>query len=252
MTHSISIVTAVHSASAPFLTDAYASLRTQDLPSGWTWEWCVQEDGDGVNAVAYVPADRRVTIRSSRQGGPHVARNMAFARSVGELVRNLDSDDQLTAGALARDIHVLTTHHDVGWTTSAVLDLLPDGSYSSFTLGDPADGRLPRGSMYEYWKTSNRPQVHPATLCVRRPLLALLGGWMALPASEDTGLLLSLDAVADGWFTGETGMVYRKHEGQMTAHPDHSQGQEWEARMSLIHERVAALRGYQQTVHPSP
>ncbi|WP_329393032.1 glycosyltransferase [Streptomyces lydicus] len=241
----ISIVTPVHGEGVHFLPEAYASLRTQELPDGWSWEWCVQEDGADVQASAQLPTDDpRIRISASRRGGPHVARTMAFARSTGVYVKNLDADDQLTPGTLARDIAVLEEHPAVGWTTSRAIDLLEDGSTVSFELGDPEPGQLPRGSAYGFWAENRRPQIHPATLCVRRPLLALLGGWMALPASGDTGLLLGLDALADGWFLGETGLLYRKHGGQITTHPDHQAGPEWEARMSLIQEHADALRAW--------
>jgi hypothetical protein len=52
----------------------------------------------------------------------------------------LDADDQLTPGALARDIEVLSKYADIGRTTSRVVDLLPDGS----TVGFDAD---PLGSL---------------------------------------------------------------------------------------------------------
>jgi hypothetical protein len=65
---------------------------------------------------------------------------------------------------------------------------------------------------------------------------------MALPASEDTALLMALDVMADGWFIGETGLHYRKHPGQTTAHPDHRGGDEWEARMGAIRKHAEALR----------
>ncbi|WP_405659606.1 glycosyltransferase family 2 protein [Streptomyces sp. NBC_00079] len=240
----VSVVTPVHGEGVKFLPEAYTSLRSQDLPDGWSWEWCVQEDGDDVQSSAHLPADDpRIRISASRRGGPHVARTLAFARSTGVYVRNLDADDQLTAKALARDIAVLEEHPAVGWTTSRVLDLLDDGSTVSFD-GDPEPGRLPRGSAYAFWAEHRRPGIHPATLCVRRPLLALLGGWMALPASGDTGLLLGLDALADGWFTGDTGLMYRKHPGQITTHPNHRAGAEWEARMSLIEEHAKALHAW--------
>ncbi|MGW9042786.1 glycosyltransferase family 2 protein [Streptomyces lydicus] len=243
MNRLISIVTPVHGEGVHFLPEAYASLRAQELPDGWSWEWCVQEDGADVHASAQLPAgDPRIRISASRRGGPHVARTMAFARSAGVYVKNLDADDQLTPGTLARDIAVLEKHPAVGWTTSRAIDLLEDGSTVSFEFGDPEPGRLPRGSAYGFWAEHRRPRIHPATLCVRRPLLALLGGWMALPASGDTGLLLGLDALADGWFLGETGLLYRKHGGQITTHPDHKAGPEWEARMSLIQEHADALR----------
>jgi len=244
----VSVVTPVHGGAVRFLPDAYASLLQQDLPDGWSWQWCVQEDGSDVRARSYLPADDpRIRVAASRAGGPHVARTMAFARSTGAYVKTLDADDQLTAGTLARDLAVLEEDASVGWTTSRVVDLLEDGSTVSFESSDPQPGRLPRGSAFGFWAEHHRPQVHPATLCVRRSLLALLGGWMALPASGDTGLLLGLDALADGWFVGETGLAYRKHGGQITAHPDHRSGAEWEARMSLIRERAEAIRAWADT-----
>ncbi|WP_371129954.1 glycosyltransferase family 2 protein [Streptomyces sp. 2231.1] len=237
-------MTPVHSDGTRFLAEAYASLEAQTLPADWSWEWCVQEDGDGVNSAARLPPnDPRIHIGSSRRGGPHVARTMAFARSTGEYVKNLDSDDRLAPGVLARDISVLISRPDIGWTTSRVVDLLEDGTTRTFE-SDPESGLLPSGSSYAFWDKHRRPQVHPATLCVRRPLLALLGGWMALPASGDTGLLLGLDALSNGWFSREIGLIYRKHAGQITTHPAHRAGPEWEARMSLIQEHALALRAW--------
>ncbi|WDT55776.1 glycosyltransferase family 2 protein [Streptomyces sp. G7(2002)] len=242
MTQFISIVTPVHDTALSFLPEAFASLRAQELPDGWEWEWLVQVDG---GKEADVPVDIRedshVKVSDNRRGGPGVARTMAWGRSRGELVKVLDADDILPAGALARDIEVMETHPSVGWTVCRVLDLMPDGSLGHNTLGDPEAGLLARGDLYAYWKSTHRPQVHPASLCVRERLIAEAGGWMALPASEDTALLMALDVMADGWFIGETGLHYRKHQGQTTAHPDHRSGAEWEARMAAIRKRAEAL-----------
>ncbi|WP_424864081.1 glycosyltransferase [Streptomyces sp. MMS24-I29] len=238
----ISIVTAVHPGGLPYLGAAYASLDSQVLPNGWTWEWCLQADGSDVAVREALPQpdDPRIRIGSSRKGGPAVARTMAFARSVGELIKVLDADDELTAGALARDIAALEAHPQIGWATSRVLDLMPDGSLVGFE-GDPPAGLIARGAVLTHWRQHHRAQVHPATLCVRRDLVMLLGGWMALPASEDTGLLTALSVLSEGYFTSETGLRYRKHAGQSTAHPDHGQGAEWAARMSIIEARADAL-----------
>lgn len=238
----ISVLTAVHEGARPFLPAAYASLTVQELPPGWSWEWCVQEDGSHVVAkdVLPEPSDPRVHIGASRKGGPAVTRTMAFARSTGSLIKVLDADDELTAGALARDIAVLEADASVGWTTSRVVDLMPDGSLLGFE-GDPAPGVIPQGDVLSHWRVHRRPQVHPATLCARRDLVTLLGGWMALPASEDTGLLTALSVLAKGYFVPEIGLRYRKHNAQSTAHPEHSAGEEWEARMHLIKERAEAL-----------
>ncbi|WTX00918.1 glycosyltransferase family 2 protein (plasmid) [Streptomycetaceae bacterium NBC_01309] len=238
----LSLVTPVHAAAIGFLPDAYGSLLIQQLPEDWTWEWRVHEDGPHVGAADVLPVDhdRRIRISSSRVGGPHVSRTMAFAHSIGVLVKTFDADDRLTEGALARDILALR-NPAVGWATSAALDLMPDGSLEAPPEVDPPPGLLPRGSLYDFWSRNHYPRVHPATLCVRRELLALKGGWMALPASGDTGLLLGLSALSDGWFTAECGLHYRRHPGQTTAHPHHNRGPDWKARMSLIMEHTQAL-----------
>lgn len=237
----IDVITAVHAPSADFLTDAYKSLCQQELPAGWDWRWIIQEDGQTDAVRPHVPDDSRVVFTQGRPGGPGVARTMALARSTGPYVKVLDADDQLTPGALSRDLAVLESTPDLGWTTSRVLDLFPDGSTAGFE-GDPEDGPLARGVVFDYWKSNNfRAQVHPATLFIRRDLLLALGGWMALPASEDTGLLLALNTVSRGYFIREYGLLYRKWPGQMTAQPTHTDTAERDARMTVIASRVNAL-----------
>jgi len=240
----LSVVTAVHGPSVKYLSEAYASLLAQELPEGWEWEWLVQEDGVGVGAAVHLPVDDvRVRISAARHGGPHVARTVALGRSQGSLIKVLDADDVLLPGALARDIALLTGRPEIGWTTARALDLLPDGSTRRHQ-GDPDAGLITRGTVLEGWRVSRRPMVHPATLCARRELVVLCGGWMALPASGDTGLLLGLDALQDGWLLDEPGMLYRVHPDQITQHPHHSEGEEWEARMQVMEERAEALHSW--------
>ncbi|NEB00533.1 glycosyltransferase family 2 protein [Streptomyces sp. SID13726] len=244
MTRHITVVTAVHAPSARFLPEAWASLRAQELPGGWEWRWVVQEDGRTDEVRPYVPDNPRVTFRQGRPGGPGVARTMALAHAHGTYVRILDADDQLTPGALARDLAALEADPALGWAVSRALDRLPDGSTAGFP-GDPAEGPLDRGAVLAHWAAHDfLAQVHPATLCVRRELLLALGGWMALPASEDTGLLLALDAVSRGWFTAEPGLLYRKWEGQVTGQPAHVDPAERTARMAVVEARARALAGW--------
>lgn len=217
----ISIVTAVHEPAAEFLDDAYRSIVPQQLPKGWKWEWLVQEDGETETVSNAIPQDERVSFDSGRAFGAGLgaaaARNLALARSVGDVIKILDADDQLLPNALLNDLKALS-QPNVGWTTSAVLDLLPDGSTATWDFDDPAGGRIIRGSMVDWWQAHDyRPQVHPATLAIHRTLIDCLGGWMALPFSEDTGLFLAASAATDGWFSEEPGMLYRKWPGQMTA-----------------------------------
>jgi glycosyltransferase involved in cell wall biosynthesis len=237
----IIVVTAVHGPSAPFLPEAYKSLCEQRLPEGWEWHWVIQEDGRTDDVRPYVPDDVRVTFRQGRPGGPGVARTVALAHADGAYVKVLDADDQLLPGVLARDLAALEADPSLGWATSRALDLLPDGSTAGFP-GDPADGPVERGAVLAFWKENGfRAQVHPATLFVRRDLLVALGGWMALPASEDTGLLLALNAVSRGWFSQEAGLLYRKWEGQATGQAAHVDPAEREARMAVVEARARAL-----------
>ncbi|MFJ2743598.1 glycosyltransferase family 2 protein [Streptomyces sp. NPDC087440] len=245
MTRRIIIVTAVHAPSAQFLSEAYKSLCDQELPEGWEWHWLIQEDGQGDDVTPHVPQDERVTFRQGRRGGPGVARTIALAHADGDYVKILDADDQLAPGALARDLAALEADPSIGWATSRVLDLLPDGSTAGFP-GDPEPGPIERGEVLDFWKANNfRASVHPATLFVRRDLLVALGGWMALPASEDTGLLLALNSVARGWFSAEVGLHYRKWEGQATGQAAHVDPAERDARMAVIEARARALDFFQ-------
>ena len=250
MANVISVITAAHPPTIPYLADAYASLVAQELPAGWTWEWIVQEDGDTGEIAAALPDDPRIRPGMSRRSGPAVTRTMALARSQGSLIKNLDGDDQLLAGALARDIDVLAHRAEIGWTTARVLDLLPDGSVISWEHTDPQGGVLHRGSVLESYRRNDwLLPVHPATLCIRRELILALGGWMALATSEDTGLLLAVDAIADGYFIHAPGLLYRKHPGQVTAQPYHVQPTERAARQEFIAARAQALAAL---LHPEP
>ncbi|MEU8186728.1 glycosyltransferase family 2 protein [Micromonospora carbonacea] len=241
VTQLVSVITPVHAPSIEYLPGAYESLVRQEMPDGWDWQWLVQEDGQTGALVDVLPDDPRISLGSGRPGGPGVARTSALSRVTGELVKVLDADDQLTPGALARDIAAFTAHPHIGWATSRVLDLMPDGS----TVGwdkDPDGGIISRGDVLAFWQANDyRAQVHPATLCLRRDLLLALGGWMALPASEDTGLLLAANAVSDGYFTREHGLLYRKWPGQVTSQAAHREPVEYQGRMKIIEARANAL-----------
>jgi hypothetical protein len=202
---------------------------------------CDSTDEDDRESVrSLLPRNERISFGASRKGGPGIARTMALARGNGSLVKTLDADDQLTTGVLARDIEACS-QRGIGWSASRVVDDR-DGERSPHYPYDPPEGRLRSGLVYRaYTKEDFRILIHPATLCARRWLVVALGGWMALPASEDTGLLMALDAVSDGWFSAEVGMIYRRWAPQMSASPEHADPDELAARRGLAIERADAL-----------
>ena len=242
MSRVVTVITAAHAQSACYLLDAYESLVAQELPAGWSWEWLLQEDGQTGAVAAAIPDDPRISVGSARPSGPGVTRTMAMARAQGELVRNLDADDKLLPGAIARDITILTERPKVGWTTSRLLNWLPDGKVVSWRHQNPDEGVLTRGAILESWRSNNWfLPIHPVTICIRRDLLFALGGWMALPSAEDTGLLIAASVTTDGYFINEPSLLYRNHPHQMTAQADHVDGLDSDRR-DLIAARAAALR----------
>ncbi|WP_030260043.1 glycosyltransferase family 2 protein [Streptomyces violens] len=249
MPNIITVMTAVHPPAAKYLADAYKSLLEQELPDGWDWQWVIQEDGETDEVRPHVPDDPRISFGQGRHGRAAMARTLALSRAKGEYIKVLDADDMLAPGALARDLRALTSDPSLGWATARVLDLMPDGSTVGFDQ-DPPEGPIERGAVLEHWAAHNfRAQVHPATLCIRHDLLLALGGWMALPASEDTGLLLALSAVSRGWFSAETGLLYRKWPGQVTSQAAHSDEEEREARFAVVQARARALAAMKNWRH---
>lgn len=240
----VSVVTAVDPRRADHLPDVWDSLRNQRMPEGWSWEWLVQCDGTDKDEQHMVrkqlPTDGRVSFAASRRGGPGIARTMTLARAHGRLVKTLDADDQLTQGALERDI-AAHKHRNVMWSASRVLNEYPNGSREEHYPWNPRGGRIISGSAYRTYEREFRILVHPATLCVRFSLLMALGGWMALPASEDTALLMACDAYADGWFNDETGLIYRRWAPQMSQSSEHADPYELDARRTLVKLRSAAV-----------
>jgi len=64
---------------------------------------------------------------------------------------------------------------------------------------------------------------------------------MALPASEDTGLLIAASVASDGYFTSTPGLLYRKWSGQATSQAAHTDPEERARRMRLVSDRAEAL-----------
>jgi glycosyltransferase involved in cell wall biosynthesis len=239
MTQVITVITPSYKPEAEHLLAAWESLRGQEMAAGWELEWLVRQDGPGHEAEDILPADPRIVHARGRHGGVSLTRNLALAQARGSLIKNLDQDDILTPGVLARDISHIGG--GVRWVTSRVLDLLPDGSTLGFD-SDPAAGPLEPGFVFDHWRSHGyRLPVHPTTICIERDLLVAAGGWMGVPGSDDTGMLIAVSMVAVGWFEPAVGLLYRKWPGQETARAEHFEETEWNLRMQLIEERGLAV-----------
>jgi len=235
----ISIITPVAAGRHHYLPQAYESLLAQTLPAGWEWEWIVQEDGD-TGVLSALPDDRRIRAGAGRAGRAAMARTLGLARARGVLTRTLDADDELTPGALYRDITTLIDNPDISWCVSPAVDLHPDGTETSGPC-DPPAGPLAPGTAAEGYRNNQLPIVG-GTVTAYTELVRLLGGWPALPASEDVALLLALEAVSRGWMVGTTSLRYRKWPGQSTAEQTFRDADEVEDRRATLLTRVQAFR----------
>lgn len=209
----ISIITPVLAGKEQYLPELWASLLSQDMPPGWKWEWVVQEDGATGRPLALLPDDQRISPGKAPHGRQAMARTITLSRVRGVLTRAVDADDVLPPGALHRDITVLMQRPGTGWCVSPALDLLPDGTLHAGPR-DPDPGPLPPGFVADGERSGILPVVG-GTMCTYTQLIRVLGGWPAIPA-EDVGLLIAVEAVADGWMHAEPGLHYRRWPGAMS------------------------------------
>jgi hypothetical protein len=64
---------------------------------------------------------------------------------------------------------------------------------------------------------------------------------MALPGSEDTALLLSLNARHLGCFVDDFGLIHRRWDKQLTVQPNHQDAALRSLRFEAIRRRVELL-----------
>lgn len=251
--HIISIITPVYDGGEEFLGETYESLAAQKMPPGWSWQWIVQEDGQTGRPLVNLPDDSRISTGTGRRGGASFARMTAFARAKGVLTRALDADDVLTPGALWRDIETLSTHPHLGWCVSGGLDLMPDGSLQPPPRTvDFQDGPLEPGAIFESFD-EGEIRVICTSMTAYTALILAVGGWIALPASEDTSLLLACEAVADGWMIATPSMYYRKHPAQSIKKPAfHAPDEIAMRRASVTGRRNALAQSGWRFIPPDP
>lgn len=107
----VSIITPVYNA-APWLPGTLASVRAQTLAN---WEHILVDDGSTDTSVAIIEAaareDARIRLlRTARNSGPSMARNLAIDAACGRFIAFLDADDLWLPEKLALSVDWITTH----------------------------------------------------------------------------------------------------------------------------------------------
>jgi glycosyltransferase involved in cell wall biosynthesis len=258
----VDVVTAVHSPYARFLPDVWASLQDQ-THDDWTWFIAIDGDDDEIRTALHeceAAADPRVRIITTGvQQGPAVARNAALDKCTGPFLQNLDADDQLEPTALETLLTAFARYPSAGFAVGQARDLVGTELHK-FKL-PIAPGLLERGKVIDHWDHEfgdYRLPVHPAGAMWRLDLVLLAGFWQALWGMEDTGLLMSGSALAEGILVEDETLRYRKHPGQHSNEkPKNSGGgvrneqdvnliKLIEGQVSLILKRVKLLRSWPQ------
>jgi len=236
----ISVITAALAADIQFADRLRDSVLQQ---TGADWEWVVQEDGP-TTAWEALASDPRVKVGNHPTAiGPAAARNLAIARTSGDIVRNVDADDELTGGVLAYTASVFRDHPEVDYLVGPIVDVLDDGAERQFAeVLDP--GAISPGTLYQQWlQRAYFGAVHPTAMAARKSVIVKYGGYSALPVSEDTALLLALSQQTTGWFADRPLARHRKRAGSITSRSESMDGRAKELRHRFIQDRCHLLVG---------
>ena len=206
----LSVITAVHPTHVGWLETCSASILSQKLPHGWSLEWCIQLD-DNAEASHHDP---RVKVASNhaKLGASH-SRNMAVARSQGDVLMHLDADDVLIDGALS-SILPLYDNDTVSWAAVAVDDIVGKDVVKH---AHELSGVIEPGVVSSMWLSNGRLPFHTVAFTMRRAAFLEAGCYPALVAAEDVGLALAVSDRHRGVVLKDTLALYRKWSLQTTA-----------------------------------
>lgn len=201
----------------PLLHDVYADLCS----SAVAWEWVIVVDGTHARPVpASIASDSRVrVVRTGSAVGAAAARNLGLGFAAGRYITAVDDDDRLPAGSL--DVRVAAARRShVPWVGGMIADAR-GGVISAWDDCPLSPGPAAAGDIWRTWGCPCLPfPLGPTTLLVEAALLRRVGGWQGLPQAEDFGMAIAVTGAAPGIVLPDVVYIYRRHDAQMTAHPD--------------------------------
>lgn len=236
----LSVITAGYAPKGEYFAETVTSVLAQQLPPGWEFEWLVQEDGSEPALGELARRVPQTRYQANRDGcGIAATRNLALSRARGDLVRVLDHDDVLLPDGLARPLTIVTGRPELGWVLSNADEL--DFAGARQRCRPPQwTGDVPAGRMGVITDSAGRWSVYCAGLTAQTDTVRALGGWMAVPRSEDVGLMTALAEIWPGHIDPEPSWLYRRHPAQTHLQDD------WQAReaqaQELVAQRLAGIR----------
>ena len=242
----ISVVTTTYNTPPDILARTWASLKAQTYKQ---WEWVIWDDSttDAVWQQVYgFASDERYKVSIHRShvhsGSIGAVKRKAFMVATGEVLVELDHDDELTPDCL-KEVAGAFYHSDAGFVYSDWCEILPDGQ----------SGKYPDGWAFgygnHYWDTEHQvwamqaPEINHTTLshivsapnhvrAWRTDVYHKLGGHdIRLQVADDFDLVVRTCAVTHTHHIPK--MLYKQHIGEHSAQRQ---------RNALIQELVPVIR----------
>jgi len=227
----ISVVTTTYNTNPDVLARTWASLKAQTFRD---WEWVIWDDSttnDVWNQVYGFASDERYKIQMHRShvhsGSIGSVKRKGFMVAEGNILAELDHDDELTVDCLQKVNDAFLANPEVGFVYSDWCEILPSGE----------SGVYPKGWAFgygsEYWSDQygvwvmSAPPVNEITMghIVSAPnhirawkadLYREIGGHNpTLPVADDYELCVRTYLATDMVHIPE--MLYRQHIGGHTA-----------------------------------
>jgi hypothetical protein len=226
----LDILTAVLPEKSQHLVETAGSVlhaKSMLAERGVVARWHLVFDGEielaRVDPRVRAAADRILVL--GRRCGVSAARNSGLVGCAAEMLMPLDGDDVLHPEGVAAAVTLLGARAELGWV-AGVAEIASEGARShpeGVSAGRVGpDGRL--WSAGELGYAPERPWVGdadgafcPSAVVMRTELVWAAGGWPAIPAAEDKGLLLRVSAMADGVQLAVPLISYRIWSEQTTA-----------------------------------
>lgn len=244
----LSVVMPVLPDCAQHMAEAVESVMALD-GLGVSWELLIQEDSVRAELDHKIP--KHPSVRYGFNGmhaGAAATKTIGLSRASGLVVTTLAADDILIAPGTVEAVSLLLGDESLGWVVTPATDLFEDDG-STVLVPVPFAGRLEKMELPEAWDFRSAPPVHPASTIFKTRLLRSIGGWMALPGSEDTAALMTAAAVAPGWCTTESSFYLRKwRHGSRQRTPWFKGSAKW--RFEVIRQRVDSLQPVGLSVLP--
>jgi glycosyltransferase involved in cell wall biosynthesis len=190
---------------------AIDSVLAQDFTDR---EVIVVNDGstDDTAAVLATYGDA-LRVIDKPNGGMSSARNAGIAQARGEFIAFLDADDWWLPGKLSRQVELMRSRPELGFTSTAARVVDPEGRLLNLWTCDRAD----RPILLSLFASNAGIAGGSSALMVRRDLLARVGGYdEGLGGVEDGDLWMRLAAVAEYACLDEPLVVVLRRSGSVS------------------------------------